>query len=81
VNINLDVYVDVADNLTDEQTAELLARANDSDTLGVDNDQPFTEVSDAVAWLLMFDPSWLVSRTYVGGYSALPVGGWAKVTS
>ena len=76
MNVHLDVYVDVVDPLTSEQTAELLDRANDSDALGVDNDRPFTAVPDAVAWLLMFDPGWLVSRPYIGGYSALPTGGW-----
>lgn len=68
--IRIDLDVILSDHMTEAEVAELLDHANDGEALGVDMEVPVETVTDAVTWLLMFDPAWLFERSYVQGWIA-----------
>lgn len=70
VKLNLDIIFDV----TPEREADLIARANDRDELGVDElTEPITTLEAAVAELVMFDPLHLFnSYPTIIGWVATP---------
>jgi hypothetical protein len=71
IPLNVELHMNF---LTEEETAGIVARANDREALGVDDlAEPITDLADALAELLMFDPTWLFGSRVVAGWTAEPV--------
>jgi hypothetical protein len=72
IPMNLELHI--ADNVTEEQRAKILDAANDREALGVDDlAEPITDLADAMAELIMFDPEWLMHSRVVHGWTVVPV--------
>lgn len=69
--VEIDLSIEL-DDLTPEQSAELIAYAEQEAREAIADDYTVSTVTEAVTALLMFDPSWLFSRRYVTGWVATP---------